>query len=188
MRKLILFNMVTLDGFFAGPNGEIDWHRVDDEFNEFAIAQLNNAGCLIFGRITYQLMAQYWPTAMALQDDPIVANLMNTIPKIAVSRSLQTADWNNTRLITTNLVAEMMALKQQPGRDLFVFGSANLASTLIHSGLIDEYRLIVNPVILGSGIPLFHGNDQPLQLNLLNVKPFRNGNVLLTYGLVATNQ
>jgi dihydrofolate reductase len=181
MRKIILFNLVTLDGFFAGPNGEIDWHAVDEEFNTFAIEQLNTTGGLIFGRVTYQMMASYWPTPPALQDDPIVADKMNTLPKIVVSRTLETAEWNKTRLVKTKLAEELLKLKQQPGGDLFVFGSANLAATLIQHDLIDEYRLIVNPVILGSGIPLFKGIRQPLHLKWVQTKPFRNGNVLLVY-------
>src|SRR5215208_1487069 len=103
MRKIILFNMVTVDGFIAGPKGNIDWHQVDDEFNEFALEQGQSAGGLIFGRVTYQLMANYWPTPAAVQDDPQVAAMMNAIPKIVVSRTLETAEWNNTRLLKGNL-------------------------------------------------------------------------------------
>jgi len=181
MRKVILFNMVTLDGFFAGPNGEIDWHHVDEEFNEFAIAQLNSANGLLFGRVTYQLMASYWPTDMARTDDPVVADKMNTLPKIVFSRTLNQADWNNTRLVKGNAAEEISKLKQQPGRDWLLFGSADLASTLTHFGLIDEYRLMVNPVVLGSGQPLFKDIEDRLNLKLINTKTFRNGNVLLCY-------
>ena len=107
MRKVVLFNMVTLDGFFAGPEGEIDWHHVDQEFNEFAIEQLNTAGSLIFGRLTYQLMSSYWPTPAAKNDDPIVAEMMNQIPKYVFSRTLVTADWENTRLVKEDPSAEI---------------------------------------------------------------------------------
>lgn len=179
--KIILFNMVSLDGFFAGPGGEIDWHRVDEEFNEFAIQQLNATDGLIFGRITYQMMASFWPTPLALQDDPIVAEKMNTLPKLVASRTLQTVAWNNARLFKADVTQEIATLRQQPGRDLFIFGSANLAATLIQNGLIDEYRLMVNPVVLGSGRPLFQGVHPPLYLQLLWTKTFQNGNVLLVY-------
>ena len=181
MRKVILFNAVTLDGFFAGPNGEIDWHNVDEEFNEFAIDQLNSTDGLIFGRVTYQLMASYWPTPSALTDDPIIADKMNNLPKIVFSKTLEKAEWNNTKLIKGNIAEEISKLKRQPGKDLFVFGSADLASTLTNLGLIDEYRIIVNPVVLGNGKPLFKGIKDKLHLKLVNTKTFRSGNVLLYY-------
>ncbi len=175
--------MVTLDGLFAGPNGEIDWHHVDEEFNDFAIAQLNSAGGLLFGRVTYQLMAGYWPTDSATTDDPIVAGKMNALPKIVFSKTLQSAEWNNTRLVKGNIAEELSKLKRQPGKDWLLFGSANLASTLTNLGLIDEYRVMVNPVVLGSGKPLFQGLKEKLALKLTDTKTFRNGNVLLCYQL-----
>jgi dihydrofolate reductase len=181
MRKVILFDMATLYGFFAGPNGEIDWHRVDEEFNEFAIAQLDSADGLLFGRVTYQGMASYWPTDMARTDDPIVAGKMNTLPKIVFSRTLDKVEWNNTRLVKGNVEEEISKLKQQPGQDWLLFGSADLASTLTNLGLIDEYRIMVNPVVLGSGQPLFKGMKEKLNLKLTSAKTFRNGNVLLCY-------
>ncbi len=164
MRKVILFNMVTLDGFFAGPNGEIDWHNVDDEFNEFAIDQLNSAGGLFFGRKTYQLMQSYWPTPAAVEGDPIVADKMNNLPKFVFSSTLDKAEWNNTRLVESNIVAAILELKQQPGKDLFLFGSADLAVTLIQHGLIDEFRVMVNPVVLGKGMPLFKDVNHVLKV------------------------
>ena len=182
MRKVVLFNMVALDGFFAGPEGEIDWHNVDQEFNEFAIEQLNTAGGLIFGRLTYQLMANYWPTPAAKTDDPIVAKKMNGIPKFVFSRTLEKADWENTRLVKGDAAAEIPKLKSQPGGDLYIFGSANLASSLIRHGLIDEYRVMVNPVVLGSGRLLFENLEGRLRLELVRTKPFASGNVLLYYG------
>jgi len=166
MRKIVLFNMATLDGLFAGPGGEIDWHHVDEEFNEFAIAQLNSAGGLLFGRATYQGMASYWPTDVAMKNDPIVADKMNTLPKIVFSRTLERVEWNNTRLVKGNVAEEISKLKQQPGKDLLLFGSADLASTLTNLGLIDEYRVMVNPVVLGSGKPLFKGMKDKLNLKL----------------------
>jgi len=181
MRKIILFNLITLDGFFAGPDGEIDWHNVDQEFNEFAIDQLDSAGGLIFGRMTYQLMASYWPTPTAITDDPEVAGKMNSIPKIVFSKTLEKVEWNNTRLVKGNIVEEISKLKQQPGKDLYIFGSANLASSIIQKGLIDEYRIIVNPVAIGSGMPLFKDIQDRLNLKLIKVKTFRSGNVLLYY-------
>ncbi len=120
MRNLVLFNLMTVDGFFAGPNGEIDWHNVDEEFNQFAIEQLSTAGGLIFGRTTYQMMADYWPTPQAITDDPIVAGMMNELAKIVFSKTLDRADWNNTRLVKGDAVEEARQLKEQPGKDLFI--------------------------------------------------------------------
>lgn len=173
--------MVTLDGFFEGPNGELDWHNVDEEFNEFAIAQLDSADTLLFGRVTYQMMASYWPTPAAMADDPTVAGKMNGMSKIVFSRTLVNAEWNNTRLVKDNSVAEISKLKQQPGKDMLLFGSADLASALTRAGSIDEYRIMVNPVVLGKGKPLFRGIKDSLRLKLVNTRTFRSGNVLLYY-------
>ena len=181
MSKLILFNLVTLDGFVAGPKGEIDWHNVDEEFNEFAIKQLDAASGLVFGRVTYELMASYWPTPAAIRGDPIVADKMNHLPKIVFSKTLTTADWNNTRLIKDHVAEETTKMKQEAGKDLFLFGSADLASTLTRLGLIDEYRIMMNPVVLGSGKPLFKNVNNRLDLKLVKTKLFGSGNVLLYY-------
>ena len=183
MRKLYAFNMVTLDGFFEGPNHDINWHYVDGEFNDFAIDQLNSTDTLIFGRVTYQMMASYWPTPDGIKDDPTVADFMNRTPKIVVSRTLHKADWNNTRLIKDHVVDEIAKLKQQPGKDIAVFGSANLLSTLMQANLVDEHRVIVNPVILGKGTPLFKNSQNKLDLKLVKTRIFGNGNVLLCYQL-----
>ena len=181
MRKVILFNMVTLDGFFEGPNGGIDWHNVDEEFNEFAVEQLGTIGMILFGRVTYQGMASYWPTPLAIENDPVVAAQMNSFPKIVISRTLDKAEWNNTRLIKDHVAEEIAKLKQQPGKDLAIFGSANLTASLMHMGLVDEFRIMVNPIILGQGTPLFKGVNEKNNLKLLKTRVFRNGNVLLYY-------
>jgi dihydrofolate reductase len=159
MRKVFLFMMVTLDGFFEGPDHEIDWHNVDEEFNEFAIDQLNEVDALLFGRVTYQGMASYWPTPSAKENDPIIADKMNTIPKFVFSKTLDKVEWSNSRLVTENIAGEISQLKQEQGRDLALFGSANLAVSLLQMGLIDELRIIVNPVVLGKGLI---GSDWPL--------------------------
>jgi dihydrofolate reductase len=173
--------MMTVDGYFAGVNREINWHQVDDEFNDFAIGQLNSAGTLIFGRLTYELMAGYWPTAEALKNDPIVAEKMNIIPKVVLSRTLDKAEWSNTRLLKDNIRQKVIQLKKKMVKDIFIFGSANLASTLQKLNLIDEYRIMVNPVVLGRGISLFKAMTIRLNLYLLQVKIFKSGNVLLFY-------
>ncbi len=181
MRKLILFNMMTLDGLFEGPDRDITWHRVDDEFNDFAIEQLRSADGLLFGRLTYELMAAYWPTPDALRDDQVVAGLMNDLPKMVASRTLNKVSWNNSWLLKEDITGEISRLKEQPGRDFLLFGSADLARTLLQAHLIDEIRVIINPLVLGGGSPLFKEVRQPLQLKLLSERVFKNGNVLLSY-------
>lgn len=182
MRKAIMFNLISVDGYFEGANKwDIGWHQVDNEFNEFAIEQLNCAGGLIFGRVTYQGMAAYWPTPSSIQDDPVVAGLMNSIPKYVFSKTLDKLEWDNSHLIKGDAVIELKKLKEQMGKDLFIFGSANLSSAFIKNGLIDEYRLIVNPVILGKGGPIFDNIHGMLKLKLIDLKTFHNGNVLLYY-------
>lgn len=181
MRKIFIFNMMSLEGFFEGPNREIDWHTVDGEFNEFAEHQLNEVDILIFGRVTYELMANYWPTETAMTNDPIIANKMNTLPKIVCSKTLKKADWSNTRLVTENIAKEISTLKHQPGKDLAIFGSSDLSATLIQLGIIDEFRIMINPVLLGKGKPLFKGLNDRLKLKLLRTKTFKSGNVLLYY-------
>src|SRR5579863_678149 len=181
MRKVFLFMMVTLDGFFEGPDHSIDWHNVDEEFNEFAIDQLNEVDALLFGRVTYEGMASYWPTPFAIEDDPDVAGKMNAIPKLVFSRTLDRAEWSNSRLVKENIAGEVSQLKQQEGCDLAIFGSANLAMSLLQMGLVDELRLMVNPVVLGKGKSLFEGIHEKLNLKLIKTRAFRSGNVLLYY-------
>jgi dihydrofolate reductase len=181
MRNVFVFMMVTLDGFFEGPNQEIDWHNVDEEFNEFAIQQLDELGTLLFGRVTYEGMASFWPTPFAKENDPIVADKMNSIPKIVFSKTLDKAEWNNSRLVKEHVAEEISRLKQQQGRDLAIFGSSTLAASLLHMGLIDELRIMVNPVVLGNGNSLFKGIHDKLNLKLFKTRTFRSGNVLLYY-------
>jgi dihydrofolate reductase len=181
MRKLIFQNMITLDGFFEGPDREIDWHNVDDEFNSIAIEFLNTIDLLIFGRVTYELMASYWPTPAALNDDPVISKLMNKIQKIVFSRTLKKAEWENTRLFNNNLVKEITELKKLPGKDMAIFGSSDLSLELIKNNLIDEFRIMVSPVAIGKGKAIFSGIKERLKFELLNSLSFRSGNVLMVY-------
>lgn len=179
MRRLILFNMLSLDGYIARADGSLDWHRTDAEFSDFAVEQLAEAGGLVFGRKTYELMAGFWPTPAGLEGDPLVAEAMNRLPKYVASRTLREAPWNNSVLLRGDAAAEIAALKRQTGRDLFLFGSADLGASLIQAGLIDEFRLMLNPLVIGGGIPQFR--EQPLHLSLARTRPFANGNILLVY-------
>jgi dihydrofolate reductase len=184
MRKIILQNMITVDGAFEGKNHEIDWHNVDAEFNEYAINFLHSIDTLIFGRLTYQLMVNYWPTPQAEGDDPIVADLMNTLPKMVYSRTLAAVPWgrwNNARLYKECLPTEIKTLKEKPGKDMAMFGSSNLALTFLRHGLIDEFHIFINPMVLGGGHTLFDGLIERLALKLLDVHRFNSDNVLLVY-------
>jgi dihydrofolate reductase len=181
MRKIIWFNLITLDGFFEGPNREIDWHNVDNEFNEFAIEQLDSLDTLLFGRVTYEMMASYWPTEMAVTDDPVVAGKMNGISKIVYSTKLKKANWSNSSLVDKNIIEQTARLKGQPGRDMAIFGSGELGNTLLKAGLVDEIRIMINPILLGEGRPMFKDGKERQKLKLLSSRTFHNGNVLLYY-------
>lgn len=181
MRKIVFQMMISLDGYFEGSNKEIDWHNVDAEFNEHAIDLLKHVDTLLFGRVTYELMADYWPTVDASKDDPVIAAAMNDTAKVVVSRTLKSVSWENTKLISEDIPAELKKLKQQPGESIAVFGSSDLALILLEHDLIDEFQIIVNPLILGSGKTIFKGFDHRLPLKLVSARAFKNGNVLLTY-------
>ena len=182
MRKLISFMVVTLDGYYEGPGGEFDWPNVDDEFNEFAISQLNDIDTLLFGRATYEGMASYWPTPEAREEDPAaIADRMNAIPKVVFSRTLDRADWQNTRLVKDGVADTVAELKQQPGNDLAVFGSPTLTASLIEQGLVDELRVMVHPILLGAGKSLFAALSRRVPVELLRSTVFHSGNVLLVY-------
>ena len=179
MRNLIMWNMVTLDGFFEGPKSwDIDWHEYvwGEELEQLSIEQSKSVGMLLFGRVTYQGMAGYWSSAKGE-----IADFMNTVPKIVFSKTLEKADWNNTRLVKDHAVEEVAKLKQQPGKDLFIFGSANFSSTLMRDGLIDEYRLGLTPVILGGGNPLFKPSPERMKMKLVEARPLKSGCIILRY-------
>jgi dihydrofolate reductase len=183
MKKLIVFNLVTLDGYFAGQGGDISWHNVDDEFQELAKEASNSGNTLLFGRVTYELMAGYWPTEEAIKSDPIVARGMNSATKIVFSRTLNKVDWNNTRLVKTNMLSEVRKLKQESGKDLTVLGSGSIVSQLAQERLIDEYQILLNPIVIGTGKTMFEGVKDSFSLTLTKTRAFGNGNVLLNYTL-----
>lgn len=181
MGKLIAFNFVTLNGFYKGPNEDISWHRHGAEENEYAGEGLKSDSILLFGRVTYQMMASYWPTEEAAKNDPGIARGMNDAEKIVFSRTLEKADWNNTRLVTNNMTDEVRKLKQNSDRNLTILGSGNIITQLADQGLIDEYQIMLDPVALGNGIPIFKGISHKLDLNLIQTKTFKSGVVLLCY-------
>jgi dihydrofolate reductase len=181
MRKIIVSNMVTVDGYFAGLDGEIDWHVVDKEFNEYAAQMLDSVDTLLFGKVTYDLMAGFWPTKNAIAEPSVIAKSMNSLAKIVFSKTLKKADWENTTVINEINPEEIKKLKQQEGKDMVILGSGTIVDQFTNFALIDEYRLIVNPIILGKGKPLFKDINHKIKLKLLKIKTFSSGNVLLYY-------
>jgi dihydrofolate reductase len=185
-RKIILGMMVSLDGFIEGPNREIGWHQVDAELHQHMNDDLRTRSTFLSGRVSHELMASFWPTA---DQDPDVepemaefAGIWRDMPKIVYSRTLAHADWNTT-IVREVVVDEVLALKEQPGGDL-ALGGADLAATFMRHDLIDEYRLFVNPVVLGGGKPLFQGTA--LDLKLVGHHVFGNGVAMLRYERAAS--
>jgi dihydrofolate reductase len=179
MRRLIMANMVTLDGYFEGAHSwDIDWHNVGwgEELEQLGNEQLHTAGMLLFGRVTYQGMSGFWPN-----EKGETADLMNSISKVVFSRTLERADWNNSRLVKTEAADEIARLKQETGGPMIIFGSATLTSSLIPTGLIDEYRLWLNPILLGNGNPMFKPLAQQQVMQLIEARPLKTGLVVLRY-------
>ena len=183
MRKIILMMSVSLDGFIEGPDRELDWHMVDEELHSHFNEQLSAMGAFISGRVTYELMADFWPTADAdpSSTGPMVefARIWRDMPKIVFSTTLERADWNT--IVVRDLVPEeVQELKAQEGGDL-VLGGADLAAAFMRHNLIDEYRLYVHPIVIGRGKPLFQASDDKINLRLAETRTFGNGVVLLRY-------
>jgi dihydrofolate reductase len=178
MRKLFWQMSVTLDGFMEGPNRELDHTaQVEDaDFDRYATEMLKSIDVILLGRRTYQLFAAYWPSATGPD-----ADRMNELAKVVFSKTLEKVEWNNSRLVRENIVEEVGRLKRQPGKDLALFGSADLASTLIRLGLIDEYRILVTPFVLGKGTPMFKGISDGIALKLLKATTWSSGIVALYY-------
>jgi dihydrofolate reductase len=184
MRKLIAFNHVTLDGYFAGANGDLSWAykgNDDAEYSAFVAENASGGGELLLGRVTYDLMASYWPTARADQHSPAVAEGMNRMSKVVFSRTLDHASWNNTRLMKGDLVSEIRKLKDESGPGIAILGSGSIVSQLALEHVIDEYQMVVDPVALGKGRTMFEGIREMLTLKLTKTRTFRNGKVFLCF-------
>lgn len=178
MRRIILFNMVTADGFFEGESNDISWHHVDEEVNDFFIEQMKTADTILFGRKTFEVMENFWPTEKASEEDPVVAAIMSNYLKIVFSKTRSRSDWNNTKFAGDNAVEEIKKLKSQAGKDIIILGSSDLSKILVEHNLVDEFRLMINPTVLGSGRKFFYTK---MNWQLLKTKVFGNGNVLLCY-------
>jgi dihydrofolate reductase len=184
MRKLVVFNTVSLDGYFTGENGDLSWAHTDAqdaEWNDFVAGNAGGDGLLLFGRVTYEMMVSYWPTPLAAENDPVVAERMNNLPKIVFSKTLDEVSWQNTRLVQSDMVAEVQKLKNESGPDMTILGSGTIVSQLAAAGMIDECQLVVAPVVLGRGRTMLDGLLENLPLKLIRERTFSNGNVFLCY-------
>jgi dihydrofolate reductase len=182
MPRLIVFNSITLDGYFTDRKGDMSWaHKNDPEWNAFVTDNASGGGRLLFGRVTYELMASFWPTPEAMKQMPVVAERMNNLPKVVFSRKMDKASWNNTKVVNGNIGAEVRRMKEEPGEDMVIMGSGTIVSQLTPERLIDEFQLVINPIILGEGRTMFEGIKEKLSFKQTNTRTFDNGNVLLCY-------
>ena len=181
MRKLVTSNMVSLDGYLAGPGGDLSWHVMSDDFHRYAEGMMTAAGALVFGRLTYELMESYWPNEDVKTSDPIVAAQMNGLEKIVFSRTLKSVAWENTTLFSGEVEKNIARLKQQPGNEMVILGSGSIVSALTQAGLIDEHRIFICPVLLGRGTRQFSGHLDRKNLELTDLKKLSSGVVMLCY-------
>lgn len=185
MRKLVLLMHTTLDGFVAGPNGEMDWIYVGDEMFDIAGERTSESDTALYGRVTYQIMESYWPTAAdkpaATKHDIEHSRWYNSVRKVIFSRTMKGADIANTEIICENIPREVNRLKQETGKDILILGSPSAVHSLMEDNLIDEYWLLVNPVLLGRGIPIFKNIKNRIKLKLVSHKVFTSGVVCVHY-------
>lgn len=182
MAKLLAFNFMSLNGCFKGPGGDISWSKGNDpEKTAHALEGLKSGGTLIFGRVTYEMMAGFWPSPDAMKYAPAMAEGMNKADKIVFSRTLKKAEWNNTRLVKDDMAGEIKRLKQAPGKDMAIMGSGSIITQLAEQGLIDEYQLMIDPIVISGGTPVFHNIGRRLDLELIQVETFKSGVVVLSY-------
>jgi dihydrofolate reductase len=186
MRKVIVAMQVTIDGFIEGPNGELDWAMKEDEETWKDVFDLQRSSdTLLLGRVMYPAFEKYWlaaPTNPSSTKNEIeYARLAEKMQKIVFSRTLDKVAWKNTRIVKDHIAEEILRMKQETGKDMVILGGAGLVSTFMNLGLIDEYHLIINPIILGEGKPLFKDLKERHQLKLITTKTFRSGKVVLHY-------
>lgn len=182
MRKLILSMMVSLDGYIEAPGNDIEWHNWGAEMDGYMTSFFKNIDTIILGRVAYEMMATFWPTAAAESENPLIAHKMNKLQKLVFSRTLQSAEWRNTSIGNQVSAEEIQKLKQLEGKDIVIFGGAQIAQSFMELNLVDEFQLIINPVLLGKGTPLFSNQvDFRQNLSLTNSIITKLGNVILCY-------
>lgn len=185
MRSLVYFMHASLDGFVAGTKGEMNWVTVDDEIFEFVSTMTNQADTALYGRVTYQMMEAYWPTAAempnASRHDKEHSIWYKNVSKVVLSTTLNEIELRNTKVISDNLLENINQLKQQPGKNILIFGSPSASHSLLGIGAVDEYWIFVNPILLGQGISLFKNITDIVKLKLVESKTFTSGVVALHY-------
>jgi dihydrofolate reductase len=185
MRKIVLFMHTSLDGFVAGPNGEMDWIIVDEEIFDYAGDRTNEADTALYGRVTYQMMESYWPTAAenpnASKHDIEHSTWYNKVFKVVLSKTMKGVNLLNTTIISDNVANEITKLKQQDGKEIVIFGSPSIGHLLMQENLIDDYWFFINPIMLGKGIPLFKKIQHRTKLKLVKSNSFTTGVVCLHY-------
>jgi dihydrofolate reductase len=181
MGKLSVFNFITLNGFYKGVNNDIGWHKHGEEEGEFSAEGAQSDSVILFGRVTYDMMYSFWPTPMAMESMPVVADGMNNSEKIVFSRTLKKAGWNNTRIISSHAVEEIKKLKKALQKDMIILGSGSIVTLCAEHGLIDTYQIMIDPVAIGNGTPLFNGMKRQLDLRLTSTRTFKSGVILLNY-------
>ena len=190
MRKLIFFMHTSLDGFVAGTNGEMDWIHFNDDLFDFVATMTEQADTALYGRVTYEMMQQYWPTAgdkpNASKHDKEHAAWYNKVSKVVLSKTIHDNGLENTQVISEQLTENILKIKQELGKNILIFGSPSASHALLSLNLIDEFWIFVNPVLLGKGIPLFNGVNEKAQLNLIETKSFSCGVIALHYEKVVT--
>jgi dihydrofolate reductase len=180
MAKLSVYNFLTLNGYIAAPDGDTSWHRHGDEEAQYSKDSLASNNMLIFGRVTYEHMVAFWPTDQAKQTMPDAAAGMNRAEKIVFSKTLKSADWENTRIVSDGIEAEIKRLKNG-SKDMTILGSGSIVTQLSDAGLVDEYEIMIDPVALGDGKSMFHGMKRKLDLELTSSRSFKSGVVLHSY-------
>ena len=184
MGKLSVFNFITLNGFYKGPSEDINWHQhgsAGSEENEFGKEGTQQANIILFGRVTYEMMKNYWPTPMAKEQNPVMADGMNKAMKIVFSKKLKKAEWENTQVINDDMISYVKKLKQTAAKDMIILGSGSITGQLTDAGLIDQYQFMIDPIALGSGTSMFNGIKKKIDLELTGSRIFNSGIVLLTY-------
>jgi dihydrofolate reductase len=183
MSRLVVFQQISLDGYFKDKHGDMTWAKNDgdEEFDAFSSENAKEGGVLLFGRVTYDMMSGFWPTPQAHKILPVVAERMNSLPKIVFSRTLRKASWNNTKVVNGDMIAEIRKMKKELGEGMAILGSGNVVSQLALADVIDEYQIVLNPIVLGGGRTMFDGIKERLNLKLTQSRIFRNGRISLSY-------